>query len=388
MNKNDATVVIGAGPYGLTAASYLRAQGIEPHVIGKTMEFWRNMPEGLFLRSLWTASTLHDPAGKYSFDRYIKVAGLPYQEPVPISLFLDYCQWYQQHSVPSIDDAYVRLLARDGKGFHLELADGRQVKAGRVVVAAGISNFMRIPGFARDLPSTHVSHTQSLSNVSHFKGRSVVMIGNGQSALEYAALIHEAGASVEIISRNPFRWQSRVLYEKTGLAKHLFYTRGDVGPPGINWLVAFPSLFSHYPEALKDPLHKRAVKPAGSKWLRLRLEEHVQMTANTWVLKASMEGESVCLELSDGTTRNVDHVVLGTGYESNLHKLPFLDAALREQVKEDNGYPDLNPWFESSIPGLYFAGALAGHTFGPVCRFISGAGVPARQIARHVAQSA
>jgi FAD-dependent urate hydroxylase len=44
----------------------------------------------------------------------------------------------------------------------------------------------------------------------------------------------------------------------------------------------------------------------------------------------------------------------------------------------------LNEWFESSVPQLHFAGALAGYAFGPLCRFVVGSKVAARQIARHL----
>lgn len=63
-------------------------------------------------------------------------------------------------------------------------------------------------------------------------------------------------------------------------------------------------------------------------------------------------------------------------------ELTFIDHVLRQQVQEHNGYPILNSWFESAVSDLYFVGALAGHTFGPVCRFVSGAKIPVNQIAR------
>ena len=37
--------------------------------------------------------------------------------------------------------------------------------------------------------------------------------------------------------------------------------------------------------------------------------------------------------------------------------------------------------------GLAFAGALAGYTFGPLCRFVVGSKVTAHQIARHAAKA-
>ena len=105
-------------------------------------------------------------------------------------------------------------------------------------------------------------------------------------------------------------------------------------------------------------------------------------------MRATACEQGVQLELSDGTTREVDHLLLGTGYRADIDKLPFIEPALREQIQRYNGYPVQNQWFESSVPGLYFIGALAGHTFGPICRFVAGAKVAAQQIARHVEQAA
>jgi hypothetical protein len=36
------------------------------------------------------------------------------------------------------------------------------------------------------------------------------------------------------------------------------------------------------------------------------------------------------------------------------------------------------------VPGLYFAGAIASFNFGPLCRFVAGSRVAARQISRQV----
>lgn len=388
MSNDDTTVVIGAGPYGLSVAAHLKAQGVQTLVIGKTMELWKNMPSGLCLKSIWSASSISDPAGKYSIDRYIANTNTPRQEPIPLNLFLNYALWFQRQNVPDVDHVYVKALAADGKGFNLDLDDGRTVKASKVVIAAGISSFAYVPEFARDLPETVAAHTSAHTDFTRFKGRKVVVVGKGQSALEYAALLHEAGADVELITRGQVRWHTKILYDHTGPAKHIFYPPGDVGPPGINWLVAFPSFFRHFPEKIKDPLHRRAVLPGGAKWLRPRIEGHIQLTECTQVVKASAQGQGVRLELSDGTVREADYMILGTGYQPDFHKFTFINPALSQQVKDCNGYPVLNDGYESSVPNLYFAGLLAGYTFGPTCRFVSGTKAVAQKLAHHLARTA
>lgn len=385
--NDDRTVVIGAGPYGLSIAAYLRALGIPTLVLGKPMEFWQNMPSGMYLKSVWSASTFADPAGKYSLDRFVADTNTCRQEPIPLPFFLDYSQWFRQHAVPDIDPTYVQSLVRNGKGFHLDLSDGRTVKARRVIVAVGISLFTFVPDFAHGLPTTLASHTQMHKDFTRFRGSKVVVIGSGQSGLESAALLHEAGADVELIVRGFVIWIDRRLYDRSGPARHIFYPPSDVGPPGLNWLVSFPLFFSHLPDKMRYQADKRAVRPAGAQWLRSRVDGHIRITEHTHIVRTSVQGQGLSLELSDGTPREVDHLFLGTGYRPDIDKLPFIDPDLRQQVQENNGYPILNKWFESSVPHLHFAGALAGHTFGPICRFVAGAKVPARQIARHAVQA-
>ena len=380
--KNDTTVVVGAGPYGLSVAAHLKARGIPMLIFGKPMEFWQNMPSKMYLKSSWSALSISDPDGKYSLNRYSKHFGIPWQEPVPLQVFLDYGQWFQKQAVPDIDPTYVKFLTRDGEGFHLDLADGRSVKAKKVVVATGVASYANIPDNLSHLPAALLSHSQEHKDFSSFKDKDVIVVGSGQSALEAAALLHEAGAAVELIARGPVIWINRKLYYRTGPAKRIFYPPSDVGPPGVNWLVAYPLLFKRFSDKTRSSLDARAVRPAGSPWLRPRVEGRVLITPNTLIVSATEQGQRVHLKLSDGTTRVVDHIVLGTGYQADIHALKFIDPALIQKVQEHDGSPLLNEWFESSVPHLHFVGAPAGYVFGPLCRFVVGAKVSARQIAR------
>ncbi|HLI69187.1 MAG TPA: NAD(P)-binding domain-containing protein [Ktedonobacteraceae bacterium] len=381
---NTTTVVIGAGPYGLSISSHLKAQNIPFQIFGKPMEFWQKMPPDMYLKSSWSSLTVSDPAHTYTLNRFSKLHNIPRQEPVPLQVFLKYTHWYRQQAVPDIDETYVEALAPDGKNFHLALADGRTVKANRVVVASGIAPFAYIPDFARQLPAGLVSHTQQHTDFTDFKGKHVVVVGGGQSAFEAAALLFEAEAEVELIVRGPVIWIDRRLYRYTSFAKRVFYPPSDIGPAGISWIVAFPLLFRRFPDKVRTAIDTRSVRPAAAPWIRPRVEGRFRITPHTEIVSATEKGEGVCLKLSDGSTREVDHVILGTGYKPDIQALGYIDPLLRKQVREHGGYPLLNKWFESSVPHLYFVGSLAGYTFGPLCRFVTGAGVPARQITRHV----
>jgi cation diffusion facilitator CzcD-associated flavoprotein CzcO len=385
VKHSGSTVIIGAGPYGLSVAAHLKARNVPMQIFGKPMEFWKKMPSKMYLKSFWSAASLSFPGGKYNLNHYAAITKTHEQCPIPIPYFLDYCRWFQERNVPEIDPTYVQSLRRNGQGFQLDLQDGRTIEANNVVVATGIAPFAHIPEFARDLPQTLVSHTQEHTDLTAFKGRNVAVVGRGQSALEYAALLNEAGATVEVIARGPITWIDRKLYDHTGPARHIFYPPSDVGPPGLNWVIAFPLVFKRLPDRTRYLVDRRAVRPAGAQWLRSRVEGKVTLTPDTEVVKATPQGQGLRCELSDGTTREIDYLFLGTGYEAHIDKLGFIDPGLRQQVQDRDGYPVQNSWFESSVPNLYFVGAISGYTFGPICRFVAGAGSAAQQIARHIA---
>jgi len=380
--------VIGAGPYGLAIAAHLRARQIPTVVFGKPMEFWHDMPAELYLKSSWSAASLSDPSRLFSLDRYVRSVEPHPGEPIPLPFFLRYARWFVEHAVPDVDPTYVQSLKRNDRGFRLALADGRTVEADRVIVAVGVRPFAYMPDFARDLPASVCSHTQAHSDFSCFRDRRVAVVGSGQSALEYAALLHEAGADVEVIARGPVIWINRKLYEHTGPAKRIFYPPTDVGPPGLNWLIAFPLIVRRLPEKMRLALRRRAMRPAGAKWLRPRVDGRIKTTPNTVVRRATTESGQVRLELSDGSVRVVDHLLLGTGFRPDLQRISLLDDSLRVRVAARRGFPILNEWFESSVPGLHFVGGVAGYDFGPLCNFVAGAKLTARRVARRAAAAA
>jgi len=76
MTKCDVSV-IGAGPYGLSAAAHLMAvNGLNVRVSGEPMSFWeRHMPAGMRLKSVWRASHISDPSGGLTLDAYQSARG-------------------------------------------------------------------------------------------------------------------------------------------------------------------------------------------------------------------------------------------------------------------------------------------------------------------------
>jgi FAD-dependent urate hydroxylase len=384
-------VVIGAGPYGLSAGSHLKAKGIRVRVFGEPMEFWaKKMPEGMLLRSPRVASNICDPQDAFTLGDYEKALSKKPCAPVPLDTFVEYGRWFQHQLGPDLDKRTIaRVDDQQSGGFLLTLEDKSTVRCQRVVVAAGIGPFKRIPAVFKNLWPANLSHCYEGREVKKYAGKRVAVIGAGQSALESAALLHEAGANVEIIVRNSvLRWigMHKWLHQLGPISKVL-YSRYDVGPLGISRLVSLPRLMTFVPLKLRDKIRKRAVRSAGSPWLVGRLK-NVKTSIGRFVTQATNVGGEVVLKLDDNSERRVDHVLLGTGYDVDIAKYKFLPAELLQKVRQFDGYPILGRGFKSSVPGLHFIGAPAARSFGPILYFVAGTEFASPELTSYIARNA
>ena len=379
-------VIIGAGPYGLSAGSHLKAKGFRVRVFGEPMEFWaEKMPEGMLLRSPRVASNISDPDAAFTLDAYEEASGVGPSAPVPLKNFVEYGLWFRHQLGSDLDTRNVRRVDWDGSEFRVALVDGEVIRCEKVVVATGIGSFCRKPAEFLQLPPSMVSHCYEGRRIKDFGGKRVAVIGAGQSALESAALLHEAGADVEIIARIPqLRWIGMHGWlHRLGPISKMLYSKHDVGPLGISRLVAAPKLVKCIPLELRDNIRKRAVRSAGSKWLPERLAK-VKVSTSCWIQSAAAVGDEVSLRVNDGSERRIDHVLLGTGYDVDIDRYNFLSPELLEAVTRLGGYPKLASGFSSSVPGLHFIGATAARSFGPLMYFVAGTEFTSRELTSHI----
>lgn len=378
--------VVGAGPYGLSAAAHLHAAGRDVRVLGRTMSFWRErMPAGMLLRSPYPACSLSDPDGALTLDAYERALGLETAVPVPLDRFVDYGAWFREQAGLDVDERLATRVTRNG-AFRIELEDGSTLTARRLVVAAGIGDFANTPDVFAGLGAGAVSHAVDEPDLARFAGRTVAVIGSGQSALESAALLHEHGAETEVICRSGrVHWLSFRLQHELGLLSRLLYAPPDVGPAGVSHLVARPGLYRWLPRRTQVALWPRVLRPAGAGWLAPRVRDTVRITTGRHVVAAEPAGNRIRLTLDDGGLREVDHVLLGTGYRVDVARYPFLAPELVAGLRRANGHPVLRRGLESTVDGLHFVGAPAAWSFGPLLRFVAGAEFAARTVARSLA---
>lgn len=407
MGRYDPLVaIIGAGPFGVSTAAYLRSCGVEFRIFGSPMNRWRTqMPAGMFLKSEGFASNLADPAGDYTLQQFCNEAALAYANvPVSLETFTRYAVSFQQRLVPMVEDVSVSMLDRQSNGFQLRLATGEEIRATNVVVATGLTHAEYIPPELAKLPKGLLSHSSDHYDLGKFKGREVVVIGGGQSAVETAALLNERQATVSLlIRRSSIDWTvgpgpvpgPRSLWQRV---------RRPVSPMGNGlrtWFCASaPMLFYRLPEQLRVDVVRtygqrrgkplELLGPASAWWLKERVVGRIPILFGHSLRGAEAKGSKAVLHVNgpDGTPRHltVDHVIAATGYRFAVGSLPFLSQRLISGLRCVQEAPSLSPGFESSIPGLYFVGIASAYNFGPVMRFLCGTQYAAERISSAIAR--
>jgi FAD-dependent urate hydroxylase len=385
--------VVGAGPYGLSAAAYLgEIRGLEIRLFGKPMGFWeRCMPPDMLLRSHWHATHIAAPRNRLSLDTFVSQNGnRGLAEPIPVQSFIRYGRWFHGQLGTQADPRRIARITRSASHFELFLDDGSSLRATRVLLATGIESYAYKPDMFRELPTELVSHASELRDYIAFKGKEVAVIGGGQSALESAAFLHAGGARVEILVRAPGacrRSRFDVLKKLINPKKLKFlYGRGGVGSAGISQLIQQPRLY-----ACLSP-QRRAIWDRKS--TKLGFSFHLVPALNGTPIRygqsidaVAVRGGQLRLRLAEGAERVVDHLVLGTGYRVDISRCEFLTPAILHELRMVDGYPVLDSGLESSVPGLHFLGAPAAYSFGPLVRFVAGTEFAAAAVARRVSRA-
>ena len=400
-------VVIGAGPYGLATASHLQARGVACRVVGTPMAGWTDhMPKGMYLKSTALDSSIGTPQPGLTIGDFCREHEItPYDEgggerPIPIDEFVAYGRWFQARAVPHVEEEWARRVEQVGLGYRVYLDSGQSITTSNVVIAAGVAPFAYTPPELADARvgagprALAITHASEHPDLSVFAGRRVAVVGAGQTARESAVLLHEAGAQVHVVVRNPpLTWPSPPTPGTPGVLRRL---RRPPAPLGAGWshllLTRYADKYRYLPERYRFRLLRAILGPAGSWWLRDRFTPDIDVHSGWRVARAVSHGDGAELELisADGGSDAlaVDHVIAATGYRVDMGRLDTLGTTIRPKLRTVGGFPRLSPTFESSLPGLYFVGLAAAASFGPMLRFVAGSDFAATRAAQGVAARA
>jgi cation diffusion facilitator CzcD-associated flavoprotein CzcO len=367
---STSLLVIGAGPYGLSTAAHAVDRGIDTLVVGRPMGFWiDNMPAGMFLRS---RSDWHlDAAGVDTFEHFLDERAVAPQDvdPIPVDLFVEYADWFRDRKRLHVTvDLAVDVAQADG-GFEVTCGSGETISAAAVVVAAGARSFTSVPDWAGTLPGHLAAHTCELTRLKPFAGSQCLIVGGRQSAYEWAALLGDLGATVDIVHRHDVP-----SFEPSD------WTFLD---PLIDRTRRVPGWWRRLPAAEQKAIARRFWAEGRLKlepWLTARLSKPgIRRWPQAEVVDASTDGRTVAVRLSNGERLEADQVIFATGYRADFTRVPFL-AGLLDRIQLADGCPVLDDALGASVDGLYVTGLAASRDFGPFFGFVRAAPTAAQLI--------
>ncbi|MFI5620786.1 NAD(P)-binding domain-containing protein [Streptomyces sp. NPDC051567] len=391
MTRTDDLVVIGAGPYGLSVAAHAAGAGLGVRVLGRPMASWRDhMPDGMYLKSEPWSSNLCAPGGRHTLADYCATRAIVAEHgtPLPVGTFGEYGMWFARRAVPEVEEVTVTEVTPQGGGFRVRTAQGPPLLARTVVLAVGVMPFVNHPAPLRDLPPGHFSHSSGHRDLARFAGRDVAVLGAGQAALETAALLAERGARPCLVARRSrLNWNTVPQpLDRTPLSA-LRAPHSGLGTGWRSWAWSeLPRAVRLLPARTRQRIAATALGPAGAWWLRDRFEGRVPVLLGHRLHRAVAVGERTRLGLTtpagESVVLDTSHVIAATGFTPDLDRLELLDAGLRAALVTvgESRTPELSAGFESSWPGLFFAGLLTAPSFGPSMRFVHGAGFTAGRL--------
>ncbi|WP_232680191.1 NAD(P)/FAD-dependent oxidoreductase [Nocardioides sp. R-C-SC26] len=186
-------LIIGAGPTGLFAAYYA---GFRGHRVGVV----DSLPElGGQITAMYPEKAIFDVAGFPQVKGRDLVAGLVEQANTAKPTYLL--------------DRTATTLTSDDDGVTVGLDDGTVVRAGAVLITAGIGKFS-----PRPLPAGDGWQGRGLEffvpSFQPYAGKDVVIVGGGDSAFDWALHLEPVAASVTLVHRrDAFRAHERTIQQ-------------------------------------------------------------------------------------------------------------------------------------------------------------------------------
>lgn len=187
-------LVIGAGPAGLAAAACLKQRGIAALVLeaGPSVGLsWRQRYDRLHLHTVKQHSCLPGMRFGKEVPRYPSAAQMV--------AYLD--AYAEKYAIQPRFDEAVRRVSLDGGAFLVETARAAH-RARAVVMATGynrVPNPDRPPGAERF--QGQLLHAASYRNAEPFAGKSVLVVGAGNTGAEIALELAERGAKPTLAVR-------------------------------------------------------------------------------------------------------------------------------------------------------------------------------------------
>jgi putative flavoprotein involved in K+ transport len=352
--ERHEAIVAGAGPAGLAAAAVLKRRGFDVLVIerGPAVAMrWRERYEGLRLNTMRVFSTLPGYRWERRDGRY------PRREDL-----VGYLERYAAHHRLAIRfDTELRLVEKADDGWRLETC-GEPLVARYAVVATGYDAVPNMPDWpGRDSFAGELIHASEFRAAADYRGRDVLIVGAGNTGIDIAGHLLDAGARVSVAMRTPPNifprdWGPIPLQPLAIVGEHqpakISDAIGFLLQRGIHGDLARYGI-PRAPEGYESKFRRKLVGPAVDDGFVDALKAgRTRVTAPI----ERVDGREVVL--ADQTRLTPDAVICATGYRRGLEPIVGHLGVLRPDGLpiRYKATPEL-----PAAPRLYFAGFWGGN---------------------------
>jgi FAD-dependent urate hydroxylase len=247
---------------------------------------------------------------------------------IPRPLWMDYLCWYRQVlglpvengvEVTRIEPAADGLLRLTLQGAaEPDVLARREIFARKVVLATGREGLGEpyVPDFVGGLPRARWAHSAEAIDFAALRGRRVVVIGVGASAVDNAAEALEAGAA-----------EVRLLIRRQAMPR--INKLMGIGTPGFTH--GFPALSDLWRWRFIHYAHGEQTPPPRESTLRVSRHPNASFHFGCAIRAVAVAEDAVRLETVSGKRFETDFVILCTGFSVDLRARPEL-AGLADRI--------------------------------------------------------
>ena len=373
MAQATDTVIIGAGPAGLAVGACLKGRGVPFEMIERQAHVgwsWHHHYERLHLHTVKNHSALPFVPFPDHLPTY------PSRDQVAAYL-VDYAARFNLQ--PRLGESVTRAARVQGE-WRIETDKGPPLRARRLVVATGYNRAPNLPRFegAEDFGG-EIRHAARYTNGAAWQGRSVLVVGCGNTGAEIAICLWEHGARVTLVVRSPIHVAPRDLLGTPAQEANLLLSRlptalrdrlsvalldlvvGDLSAYGIRRPSQGPTA---------QILERGRIPLIDVGTIDLIKQGHVKVAP---AVERLVPGGA---RFVDGREGRFDAIIVASGYKAALGD--FLEGA--QGLVNDQGYPLWHGKEVPSAPGLYFVGFS-----NPPTGFLREIAIEARRVAHDIA---
>jgi FAD-NAD(P)-binding len=383
--------IIGAGPQALTLVTHLlqkrenfRQRFVVIDPAGTWLSHWQQQFAAQEIPHLRSPAVHHPDPNPHALRGFAEARPDELHPPYGLpgtQLFHEFCQevirrWHLQErvvaaTVVGLEPLVSRALLQPPFKFRLALADGRIVRAKRVVLATG-NGPMHWPDWVPEIPTGYPGERLQHSSQVDLRqlslaGERILIVGGGLTSGHLAVGAFARGAKVALMAR-------RQVCEKLFDAEP-----GWLGPKYLNGFWAEPDWQKRF-AMIQAARNGGSFTPAMLTQLR-RLERTGNLTiyeqcqvrsahwqGGSWGVSCAHTDHHACLQ-----DLAFDRIWLATGHRFDANRHPLLQSVhVQYPIELVQGLPVLDEAL--SWPGcdLFIMGGLAALQLGPTARNLSG----------------